>query len=316
MIEKSAGKDTTTGHWEIAGLITETPFPTFPLGFPPELIEKFEKLAGRRCIGNRGASGTQIILELGPEHQATGKPIVYTSVDSVFQIAAHTDVIPLEQLYYICRAAREVLLGPWGVARVIARPFTGAPGRYVRTHARRDFSIPPHGPTILDILVECGREVIGIGKIEDIFAGRGLTRSIHTHGNDDGVRVTIEELRKDFPGLIFANLVDFDMEYGHRRDVLGFAKALEDFDRHLPSILSAMNGNDSLIITADHGNDPTHHGTDHTREIVPVLAFGRGFAPGCDLGARATFADVAATVAELLSVASTGQGLPFARESE
>lgn len=311
MIEKSAGKDTTTGHWELAGIITDSPFPTFPDGFPPELIEKFERLAGVRCIGNKPASGTEIIAELGPVHQSTGMPIVYTSADSVFQIAAHTDVITIEELYDICRAAREVLSGPWAVARVIARPFTGKPGKYVRTDERRDYSLPPHARTILDILSESGREVVGIGKIEDIFAGCGITRSIHTHDNPDGVRSTIEELGRDFSGLIFVNLVDFDMKYGHRRDVEGFAKALEDFDRSLPAILGTMNQDDSLIITSDHGNDPTHHGTDHTREIVPLLGFGRGFAPGCGLGVRTTFADVAETIAKLLSTTSTGAGKPF-----
>ncbi len=311
MIEKSAGKDTTTGHWEIAGLITEKPFPTFPGGFPDELIAKFERLAGTRCIGNKAASGTEIIEELGPKHRATGMPIVYTSADSVFQIAAHTETIPMEELYRLCRVAREVLSGGWSVARVIARPFTGEPGRYVRTDQRRDYSLAPHGRTILDILSDSGREVVGIGKIEDIFAGRGLTRAIHTHDDEDGVRAVIEELGRDFSGLIFVNLVDFDMKYGHRRDVAGFAGELEDFDRRLPAIVAAMNDNDSLIITADHGNDPTHHGTDHTREIVPVLGLGRGFSPGCRLGTRTTFADLAATVAQLLSVPSTGAGKPF-----
>lgn len=311
MIERSAGKDTTTGHWELAGLVTEKPFPTFPDGFPRELIEMFERLAGAQCIGNKAASGTRIIEELGPLHQATGMPIVYTSADSVFQIAAHTDTIPIEELYRLCRAAREVLCGPWSVARVIARPFTGEPGSYVRTDQRRDYAIPPHGRTILDILSDSGREVVGIGKIEDIFAGRGLTRSIHMHDNADGVRIVIEELTRDFSGLVLVNLVDFDMKYGHRRDVAGFAKALEDFDRSLPAIIASMNELDSLIITADHGNDPTHHGTDHTREIVPLLGLGRGFSPGCPLGTRTSFTDTAATIARLLSVPPTGPGKPF-----
>ncbi len=311
MIEKSAGKDTTTGHWELAGLITEKPFPTFPGGFPGELIEKFERLTGRRCIGNKAASGTQIIEELGPLHRATGKPIVYTSADSVFQIAAHIETIPLEELYSLCLSAREVLSGPWSVSRVIARPFTGEPGSYVRTDQRRDYAIPPHGRTILDSAADSGLEVVGIGKIEDIFAGRGLTRSIHTHDNADGIRIVIEELNRDFSGLIFVNLVDFDMKYGHRRDVAGFAGALEEFDRALPAITASMGERDSLIITADHGNDPTHNGTDHTREIVPVLGLGRGFSPGCPLGTRTSFSDVAATIAGLLSIPPVGPGEPF-----
>ncbi len=311
MVERSAGKDTTTGHWEIAGLVTSTPFPTFPGGFPSELIREFEKRAGRCCIGNKPASGTEIIRELGPEHQASGMPIVYTSADSVFQIAAHEDVIPVEHLYEICEIARSILKGPWAVGRVIARPFVGGPGNYVRTDRRRDFSLPPQGKTILDTISESGQEVVGIGKIEDIFAGRGLTRSIHTHDNVDGVRVLLEELGRDFPGLIFINLVDFDMKYGHRRDVPGFAKALEDFDRSLPDILDRLGPDDTLIITADHGNDPTHHGTDHTREIVPVFAAGNGFHAGCRLGMRSSFADIAATVARILSVNPPENGIPF-----
>lgn len=311
MIERSAGKDTTIGHWEIAGLLTENPFPTFPRGFPPELIDRFEKRAGIKCLGNIAASGTEIIKEFGPLHQVSGSPIVYTSADSVFQIAAHTDVVPLVELYGICLAAREVLVGPWAISRVIARPFTGEPGNYVRTDQRRDYSIPPHGLTILDLLAENGKEVVGIGKIEDIFSGRGLTRSIHTHDNEDGVRKIIQELRQLPSGLIFANLVDFDMKYGHRRDVAGFAKALEEFDLALPAIMDAMKDGDSLIITADHGNDPTYRGTDHTREVVPLLGFGRGFAPGCNLGVRTSFADVAATIAKLFSIGSTGRGEAF-----
>ncbi len=311
MVEKSAGKDTMTGHWEIAGIFTELPLPVFPGGFPPELIEEFERRAGVRCLGNIAASGTEIIENLGPESRARGMPIVYTSADSVFQVAAHTDVIALEALYRICRTAREVLQGPWAVGRVIARPFTGSPGNYVRTDERRDFSLPPPGRTILDSIRDSGLEVVGIGKIEDIFAGRGLTRSVHTHDNQDGVRALLEALGLDFSGMIFINLVDFDMKYGHRRDIPGFAGALERFDRALPDIRGSLSGADTLIITADHGNDPTHHGTDHTREQVPLLALGRGFASACNLGTRSTFADVAATVAELLGVSSVGEGRSF-----
>jgi phosphopentomutase len=312
MVQRSAGKDSITGHWEIAGIVTETPFPVFTGGFPPELIVEFERRAGVRCLGNVAASGTEIIRELGLKSRETGSPIVYTSTDSVFQIAAHTDVIPVEELYRICLAARDILQGPWAVGRVIARPFTGSPGNYVRTDERRDFALPPPGRSILDSVRDSGREVVGIGKIEDLFAGRGLTRSVHTHDDEDGVRVVIEELGRDYSGLIFANLVDFDMKYGHRRDIPGFAGALETFDRLLPAILCSMRGTDSLIITADHGNDPAHHGTDHTREQVPLLAVGRGFAPGRDLGMRSTFADVAATVADLLDVPSVGEGRSFA----
>lgn len=313
MVEKSAGKDTTTGHWELAGLVTETPFPTFPGGFPRELIRRFESLAGVEILGNRAASGTRIIEELGPEHQATGKPIIYTSADSVFQIAAHTEVVPVERLYELCVIARGMLTGSWGVGRVIARPFTGIPGGYVRTNERRDFSLPPHGRTILDTIRDEGGEVIGIGKIEDIFAGRGLTRSVHARDNEEGVRITLKELKRKSAGLIFVNLVDFDMRYGHRRDVTGFAGALEKFDGRLPALLEAMTGCDTLIITADHGNDPVHHGTDHTREMVPLLAVGRGIAAGTDLGIRTTFADVAATIAVLLAIPSPKRGTPFSQ---
>lgn len=314
MIEKSAGKDTMTGHWEIAGLITEKPFPVFPGGFPPELIREFERRAGVRCLGNYAASGTEIIKQLGAESRETGKPIVYTSADSVFQIAAHTDAVPVEELYRICLVARRLLSGPWAVGRVIARPFTGNPGNWVRTDRRRDFALPPHGRTILDSIRDSGLEVVGIGKIEDIFAGRGLTRSIHTHDDGDGLHVLIEEFSRDYSGLVFLNLVDFDMKYGHRRDVRGFASALERFDRALPAIIESLGDAGTLIVTADHGNDPTRRGTDHTREMVPVFAVGRGFRKGCDIGTRTSFADVAATVAELLSVPAVGPGLSFVVE--
>ena len=312
MIQRSAGKDSMTGHWEIAGIFTDTPFPVFSEGFPPEIIAEFERRSGVRCLGNIAASGTEIIKELGPQSREAGRPIVYTSTDSVFQVAAHTDVIPVEELYRICMAARELLHGPWAVGRVIARPFTGSPGNYVRTDKRRDFALPPPGRTMLDSVRDSGLEVVGIGKIEDLFAGRGLTRSVHTHDDADGVRVVIEELRRDFPGLIFANLVDFDMKYGHRRDIPGFAGALERFDSLLPAILGSMNLADTLIITADHGNDPAHDGTDHTREQVPLIAIGRGIAPGCNLGTRSTFADIAETLADLLDAPSVGDGRSFA----
>lgn len=312
MKELSRGKDTTSGHWEIAGLVTQRPFPVFPDGFPIELMRRFESAIGRPCLGNIAASGTRIIEDLGAEHRATGYPIVYTSADSVFQIAAHEEVIPVEDLYAMCRTARGILSGDWAVARVIARPFVGSPGRYVRTDRRRDFSLPPHGRTILDNIRDARMEVAGVGKIEDIFAGRGLTRSIHTHDNRDGVRATLEELQKPFSGLIFTNLVDFDTKFGHRRDAPGFARALEEFDGALPSIMKAMSPEDTLIITADHGNDPTFRGTDHTREQVPLLASGRGICPGEDLGVRKSFCDVAETIARLLGVPGTGEGCSFA----
>ncbi len=312
MVEKSAGKDTMTGHWEIAGIVTETPFPVFPIGFPPDLIKEFEKSIGRRSLGNMAASGTEIIKEMGKESQTTGMPIVYTSADSVFQVAAHTDVIPIDELYRICEIARDLLKGPWAVGRVIARPFTGKPGEYVRTDQRRDFSLPPPNGTILDAVMNSGQEVVGVGKIEDIFAGRGITRSTHTRDDSDGVRVLLEELRRNFSGIVFVNLVDFDMKYGHRRDIAGFAAALENFDRLLPSIMKSMKDFDTLIITADHGNDPTYHGTDHTRELVPLLAYGHGISNGCNLGTRSTFADVAATIADLLSIPVIGNGESFA----
>jgi phosphopentomutase len=238
-------------------------------------------------------------------------PIVYTSADSVFQIAAHTDVIAIDELYRICQTARDLLTGPFSVGRVIARPFTGNPGEYVRTDQRRDFSLSPPEKTILDSVRDSGREVVGIGKIEDIFAGRGLTRSIHTHDDTDGVRVLLGELRREFSGIVFVNLVDFDMKYGHRRDIPGFARALENFDRLLPAIMDSMGSEDTMIITADHGNDPTWRGTDHTRELVPLLAFGRSIDSGSDLGTRSTFADIAASVADLLDTPSRGEGKSF-----
>lgn len=299
MREKSAGKDTTTGHWEIAGLIVSQPFPIYPEGFPPDLIREFERRIGRRTLGNKPASGTAIIEELGTEHLRTGYPIVYTSADSVFQIAAHEDVIPVDELYAMCRTARELLTGEHAVARVIARPFTGEPGSFRRTPRRHDFSLPPIGKTILDALKEKGLEVVAVGKIADIFAGRGITRSLSTRDNQDGVDKTLRAMRETGGGLIFTNLVDFDMLYGHRNDPVGYARALEAFDRRLPEIVDVLQTTDMLIITGDHGCDPTTASTDHTREYVPLLVYGRTLASGIDLGTRETFADVAATVAEI-----------------
>lgn len=312
MAERSAGKDTTTGHWEISGVILERPFPTYPHGFPPDVIEPFEQAIGRRVIGNKPASGTQIIETLGPQHTATGSPIVYTSADSVFQIAAHEEVIPPERLYEMCQIARRFLAGRHAVGRVIARPFTGRPGAFRRTERRRDFSLPPPGETILDRLHDRGFSVRGVGKIEDIFAGRGLSRSIHAHNNMEAVDATLAFLHESpEPGLIFTNLVDFDMIWGHRNDPQGYARGLEAFDRRLPEVRAAMAAADVLILTADHGCDPTTPSTDHSREYVPLLVYGRRLSPGVDLGTRATYADVAATIADLFGVGPFGPGESF-----
>lgn len=299
MAEKSPGKDTTTGHWELAGIRLEQAFPTFPDGFPVEFIARFEQMIGTRTLGNIAASGTTIINQLGDEHVKTGYPIVYTSADSVFQIAAHVDVIPLDRLYEICQIARGMLTGPLRVGRVIARPFAGKRnGAYARTPERRDFSLTPIGETILDVLKAKGLDTIGVGKIEDIFAHRGLTDSDHAEGNAECMASMINFLKTDFDGLLFVNLVDFDMHHGHRRDVEHYAQALETFDRQLPDVLALLGKDDLLLISADHGCDPTFRGTDHTREYVPLLAYGRWMNKVIDLGTRATFADVAATVAD------------------
>ena len=312
---KAAGKDTTTGHWEIAGLTLEEPFPTFPNGFPAELIEAFERESGMQVIGNRAASGTEIIEELGPEHLLTGKLIVYTSADSVFQIAAHEAIIPPMELWHICRIARRVCKGKYGVARVIARPFSGTPGAFVRTGNRRDFSVDPAGKTMLDVLSGEGYDVYGVGKIEDIFNHRSLTFSNHAAGNEECTDAIIEALKKPgWKGLLFANLVDTDSMYGHRRDVDGFARCLENFDQRLPEILRLLGENGMLIITADHGCDPTYKGTDHTRERVPVLVWGLGLQEGVNLGDRASFADISATILEALGAKGRVDGESFYSE--
>ena len=299
--EMSAGKDTTTGHWEIAGTILDKPFPTFPDGFPESFIQDFEKAIGSETIGNYSASGTAIIEELGDEHVRTGFPIVYTSADSVFQIAMHEAVIPIEKQYEICQIARDMLVGEYEVGRVIARPFTGTSGNYTRTSRRKDFAtMPPDN--ILDALQHHGKEVLGIGKIYDIFAGKGITRSIKTTNNLEGIEATTISLGEDMQGLIFTNLVDFDMHFGHRRDVNGYARCLEEFDAKLPEIMAAMKQDDILIITADHGNDPTWAGTDHTREYIPVLMYGDGVPAGYNFGIRNSFVDIAATVADVLGI--------------
>lgn len=304
MSEASNGKDTTTGHWEISGIVTENPFPTFTeTGFPKEVMDKFEKAIGRKTLGNISASGTAIINELGDEHVKTGYPIIYTSADSVFQIACHEDVTPVDELYKMCETAREILVGDYAVARVIARPFIGnGNGNYTRTERRKDFSLAPTSETILDLLKAEGKSVVAIGKIEDIFEHRGMTVTDHTTNNHDGIEKTIEYLKKDFEGLLFTNLVDTDMIYGHRNDVKGYAEAVMYFDSKLPEIKSAMKDDDILIITADHGCDPTTPSTDHSREFVPLLVYGKNIKEGVNLGVRKQFSDIAATVAEYLGI--------------
>lgn len=305
----SAGKDTTSGHWEIAGVLLERAMPTYPHGFPPEIMSAFERIAGAPALGNVAASGTEIIERLGAEHERTRRPIVYTSADSVFQIAAHEQVIPVEDLYRICRHMREELTGEHAVGRVIARPFIGKPGAYQRTDRRRDFSQLPPRETILDLVQGAGHEVVSVGKIDDIFAQRGITRSRHVLPNMDCVDATIEDLRAMRSGLVFTNLIEFDMNYGHRNDPQGMARALAELDARIPEILDAAGRNTLLIFTADHGNDPTTASTDHSREEVPLLVW-TGAQPGADLGIRSTFADVGATVAEIFGLRATA-GVSF-----
>ncbi|MBI5653194.1 MAG: phosphopentomutase [Chloroflexi bacterium] len=314
MTEISAGKDTTTGHWELAGVILDQPFPTYPNGFPGDWLAQFEARIGRGTLGNYPASGTEIIKDLGAEHLRTGKPIVYTSADSVFQIAAHEEIISIDELYRLCDIARAMLVGEHAVGRVIARPFIGAPGNFTRTERRKDFSRVPASDTILDALKNAGQAVMAVGKIEDIFANRGMTQSIHSGNNMAGVDAILEFLKMDQHGLIFANLVDFDALFGHRRDPRGYADALHAFDRRLPEILQRLTRDDVLIITADHGNDPTFTGTDHTRERVPVLLTGAPLRANMNLGTRNSFADLAATIADLLQVRWAGAGDSFAAD--
>ncbi len=314
LAEASAGKDTTFGHWELTGVISPRPLPTYPEGFPRELIDEYERRIVRKTLGNKAISGTVVIDELGEEHMRTGYPIVYTSADSVFQVAAHEEVIPLDELYRICRIAREMLAGEHGVGRVIARPFIGEPGGFARTGNRRDFSLPPPEPTLLDRLVEAGWEVIGVGKIDDIFTARGLTDCHHTVDNAVACDEVIRLLRSDSTGFILANLIEYDMLYGHRNDPEGYAEALERFDARLPEIMEAMQPRDVLFIVADHGNDPTTPSTDHSREYVPLLVYGPQVKGAVDLGTRETFADVGATVAELLGIERLRNGTSFAQE--
>ncbi|MCS6817633.1 MAG: phosphopentomutase [Blastocatellia bacterium] len=294
----SAGKDTTTGHWEIAGIITDLPFPTYPNGFPPEIIEAFERAIGRKVLGNKPASGTEIIRELGEEHMRTGRPIVYTSADSVFQIAAHEEIIPREELYRMCEIARRLLDGPHRVGRVIARPFIGTPGNFRRTEGRRDYAVDPPSPTLLDLLKGSGWETVAVGKTGSIFNHRGFTREIPAGNNMASIESTLLAMRETDAGLIFTNLVDFDMLYGHRNDVEGYARALEAFDARLPEIEAHLREDDLLLLTADHGCDPTTPSTDHSREYVPILAYGARVRRGVDLGIRRSLADIGQTIAE------------------
>lgn len=312
MAEISAGKDTMTGHWELMGLKVSKPFRTFPNGFPDALIAAFEAETGRPVIGNKPASGTEILDELGEEQMRSGAWIVYTSADSVFQIAAHEDVIPLEELYNGCRIARRLTLkDEFSVGRVIARPYIGKPGAFERTPNRHDYALKPPQPTVLNALKQGGFEVAAVGKINDIFSGEGITRAIPTKSNAHGIEATLEQLGRSFEGLLFTNLVDFDSLYGHRRDPAGYARALEAFDRAVPRLLERLGPDDLLVITADHGNDPVHAGTDHTREYVPVLAYSPSFAAGGSLGVRDTYADLAATIADNFKVKGTGIGSSF-----
>ena len=311
MAEISKGKDTITGHWEIAGIYTDTPFKTYPDGFPESFIKAFENAIGTEVLGNYPASGTEIIEQLGPEHEATGKPIVYTSADSVFQIAANTDVIPLEKLYEICEEARRLLVGDVACGRVIARPYVIENGKRTRTSDRRDYAVSPPEDTVLDKVKAAGKTVYAVGKISDIFNGKGVTQAVHTDNNMDGVDKTIQALVMDFDGFVFTNLVDFDSKYGHRRDPQGYGQCIEEFDARLPEIMGAMGEDDVLMICADHGNDPVHSGFDHTREYVPLLVYGKKVKAGANLGIRKTFADVGATVADILGAEAPSIGESF-----
>ncbi len=311
MAEVSKGKDTITGHWEIAGLQLEYPFPTYPEGFSKDIIDRFERLTGRGVLANCVASGTEIIKEYGEEHMKTGKLIVYTSADSVFQIAAHEDIVRIEEQYKICGIARDMLQGENMVGRVIARPFSGEPGSFARTANRRDFSAEPTSDTILDKLQKKGLDVIAVGKIEDIFSGKGITEAEHTKSNMNGVDVTLKYMKENNRGLIFTNLVDFDMVYGHRNNPEGYKQALEEFDNRLPEIISAMREDDLLVITADHGCDPTTPSTDHSREHVPVLLYGKNIKPDINLGTRKTFADLASTIADAFGIENVFPGESF-----
>lgn len=308
MREISKGKDSTTGHWELLGLTLEVPFPTYPGGFPPAVIEAFSARIGRPVLANKPASGTAVIDEYGPEHLSSGAPIVYTSADSVFQLAAHTDVVPLETIYAWCEEARDLLQGEHGVSRVIARPFVGAPGAFRRTYDRKDFSLPPTGPTFLDTLMESGYDVVTVGKVDYLFNGQGVTEAVHTEGNTDGMRAIETRFRQGFNGLMFCNLIDTDQNYGHRNDCAGYQRALEEIDAWLARFLPELGTEVPLLIASDHGNDPTTPSTDHSREYVPLLAYSPRWFRGTNLGTRESFRDVAATLAEYFGFDPAGWG--------
>ena len=314
MAERSAGKDSVTGHWELAGIVLDRAFPTFPDGFPRDVVAEFERRIGRPTIGNYAASGTAIIDELGPEHMRTGHPIVYTSADSVFQIAAHEEVIPIAELYRICEIAYELIGKGMNVGRVIARPFVGTPGAFTRTSNRHDYALTPTGPTLLDALTGAGHRVHAIGKVKDLFAGRGITTSVHTKSDEEGVDEIEKSIANGGPGLVFTNLVDFDTQYGHRNDAAGYAANLERFDVRLGALLPRLRERDLLVITADHGNDPTTPSTDHAREYVPVFLVGKRVRPGTDIGVRPTFADLGQTIAEIFGVGPLANGTSFLRD--
>jgi phosphopentomutase len=312
MAEVSVGKDTMTGHWELMGLRTDTPFRTFPNGFPVELLNAFEVETGRSVIGNKPASGTEILDELGEEQMRSGAWIVYTSADSVFQLAAHEGVIPLDELYNACLVARQLTMkDEFSVGRVIARPYIGEPGAFKRTPNRHDYAVKPPLPTVLNVLESNGYDVIAVGKINDIFCGEGITRVLPTKSNAEGIAITLQEMQSEFHGLLFTNLVDFDSLYGHRRDPEGYGRALEEFDQALPDLMGVMNDEDLIVITADHGNDPIHAGTDHTREFVPLLAWSPAFTGAGNLDVRSSFADLAATVADNFGAEFTTHGRSF-----
>ncbi len=315
MLPMSAGKDTISGHWEMMGIYLPEPFPTFPLGFPQEVLDAFKEQTGLDVLGNKPASGTEIIKELGMEHMRTGLPIVYTSADSVFQLAAHESIIPIPLLYEICEKSRRFLTGPYNVGRVIARPFLGlTPDTFYRTQRRRDFPRLPETNTILDVLVQAGKPVYAVGKIDDIFGHRGITYSNHRSTNQDCIDATLEYMDENFSGLLFINLIEYDMIYGHRNDPRGYATALEDFDRRLPEIMEKMGAEDLLIISADHGVDPTTPGTDHSREYVPLLVYNKQQRKNVDLGVRKTFGDIGATIAEIFSIQKPLIGESFLSE--
>ncbi|MEG0392546.1 MAG: phosphopentomutase, partial [Anaerovoracaceae bacterium] len=312
--EQSKGKDTITGHFELMGIETKTPFKTYPDGFPQSFIADFEAAIGRKVLGNYSASGTVIIEDLGPEHEATGAPIVYTSADSVFQIAANTQVLPLEELYRICEIARKMLVGDLACGRVIARPYLLEDGKRIRTSQRKDYAVSPPAPTVLDQITKVGQTVYAVGKIQDIFNNQGISEAVHTTDNMDGVDQTLSAMKQNFSGLIFTNLVDFDSQYGHRRDPKGYGQAIEAFDARLPELMAAMGPEDILMLCADHGNDPTFSGYDHTREYIPLVVYGKPVEENINLGTRTTFADIGATIADYLGAQLPALGKSFLAE--